>query len=101
MSAPSDTLSVPATFPSPQHPQTTFPYTPTGPCNALGDENYHEIEFRTVGNNQDVEIELSSPGYISQTITAGRFVGNIRTMKVTKDNVLKTVTSNNNNQTLF
>ena len=70
-------------------PQTTFPYIPTGPRNVLGDENYHEIEFRTIAGTQDVEIELSSPGYVPQTITTGRFVGNIRTMKITGANVLK------------
>lgn len=67
----------------------SFPYTPSGPRNVSGEKNYHEIEFRTVGGSRDVMFTLSSPGYITENIHTGRFMGNIRTMKVTKDNVFK------------
>ena len=63
--------------------------TPTGPRSATGDINYHEIELRTVGGLADVELTLSSPGYIVEHIRAGRFLGNIRTMKMTSSNVFK------------
>ena len=68
---------------------SVFPLTPTGPRYSAGDLNYHEIEFRTVGGYADVEISLSSPGYVTETIRRGRFNGNIRTMKVTSGNVFK------------
>lgn len=67
----------------------SFPYTPTGPRSASGDRTYHEFEFRTVGGERDVDLVFSSPGYITERIHTGRFMGNIRTMKVTKDNVFK------------
>ena len=67
----------------------TFPITPTGPRNSLGDKNYHEIELSTVGGNGDVEFDLVSPGYVPVHIKGGRFLGNIRTMKVTTTNVIK------------
>ena len=67
----------------------TFPITPTGPRNSLGDKNYHEIELSTVGGDGDVEFDLVSPGYVPVHIKDGRFQGNIRTMKVTTSNVIK------------
>lgn len=68
---------------------SSFPVTPTGPRNTAGDNNYHEIELRTVGGYGDVVMTLSSPGYVSEEIRAGRFNGNIRTMRVTGNNVFK------------
>lgn len=67
----------------------SFPYTPTGPRHVNGDNTYHEFEFRTVTGDRDVDLTFSSPGYITERIHTGRFQGNIRTMKVTKDNVFK------------
>ena len=69
--------------------KTTYSVTPSGPRNAAGDENYHEIEMRTVGGTTDVTLSLSSPGYVTENIRAGRFVGNIRTMRIGTGNVFK------------
>lgn len=63
--------------------------TPTGPRNVNGDPGYHEIELKTVGGYSDVELTLSSPGYVTRHIRAGRFKGNIRTMRMTGSNVFK------------
>lgn len=75
--------------PKVQGSTVTFPYTPTGPRNVNGDKNYHEIEFRTISGLRDVMFTLSSPGYITEHIRAGRFLGNIRTMKINSSNVFK------------
>ena len=53
---------------------------PTGLRSPNAETGYHEIEFTTKGGNSDVEITLSSPGYIVETIRTGRFNGNIRTL---------------------
>ena len=66
-----------------------FPNAPTGPRNAAGDINYHEIEFRTIGGLGDIDVTLSSPGYVTAHVTNGRFEGNIRTMRITSSNVFK------------
>lgn len=66
-----------------------FPYTPPA-RHATGDPTYHEFEFRTIGGNRNVQFSLSSPGYITETIIAGRFNGNIRTMRITSGNAFKT-----------
>lgn len=58
----------------------SFPYTPAGPRSSGGEINYHEIELRTVGGARDVQFEFSSPGYITERVRAGRFLGNIRTL---------------------
>lgn len=69
---------------------TTFTITPTGPRNTAGDINYHEIEMVCTGNrNTDIDFYISSPGYITEHVTAGRFTGNIRTMRLTSSNVIK------------
>ena len=69
---------------------TVINYAPTGPRNINGDIGYHEIELKTTGNkNTDVDMFLSSPGYITEHIHAGRFTGNIRTMRITGSNAFK------------
>ena len=65
--------------------------SPSGPRSATGDQDYHEVEFRTTTKKSyaDVEVTISSPGYVTQTIRTGRFSGNIRTMRVTSSNAFK------------
>lgn len=68
----------------------TYPITPSGPRSSTGDENYHEIELKTSGAQYaDAELSISSRGYVTEHIRAGRFAGNIRTMKLTNGNVFK------------
>lgn len=82
-----DKLNTPVTVTIENGVTTTleFPMTPTGPRNTAGDNNYHEIEFKSVNGSGNVTFTLSSPGYISETIDAGRFEGNIRTMRINYD----------------
>lgn len=71
---------------------TPVTVTPTGPRNANGDVNYHEIQLRSVGggnSHPNIAFDLSSPGYVTEHVLAGRFVGNIRTMRVTSSNAFK------------
>lgn len=65
--------------------------TPSGPRSSTGDASYHEIELKTTSKASyaDVEFTISSPGYVTEHIRAGRFFGNIRTMKITNNNVFK------------
>ena len=60
----------------------TFPWTPDGPKNASGAQNYHEIELRTRKNNHDdnVYFILSAPGYMEEIFTADRFFGRVHTL---------------------
>ena len=69
---------------------STYIFTPSGPVtkNAL-DPSYHEINLDTIGGFFDVSVKLEANGYVTGTVTAGRFEGNIRTMKITNGNVLK------------
>lgn len=53
----------------------------SGLRSTYAEPGYHEIEFKTVGGTSDVELTLSSPGYITEHLRAGRFHGDIRTMK--------------------
>jgi len=52
---------------------------------SFADPGYHEIEFKTIASTKptltDVEVTISSPGYITESVRAGRFDGNIRTLK--------------------
>ena len=71
---------------------TSYPWTPTGPRSADGDQTYHEIEFRTPSPKvyDAVGFILSSPGYVEETLLAQRFHGNILTQdQITTSTVLK------------
>ena len=53
----------------------TFPWQNPVPVNADVDPLYHEIEFQTPGSDSyaSIHVTLSCPGYVTQTITAGRW----------------------------
>lgn len=62
--------------------QSSCTFTPTAPRSSTSDEGYHEIELKSVratSGQQPVSFTLSSPGYVSETVTAPRFNGNIIT----------------------
>ncbi len=65
-----------------------FPYAPPV-RHSTSDEGYHEIEFRTIEGTRDVIFSMSSPGYVTESFTLGRFIGNIRTMRITSGNAFK------------
>lgn len=52
-----------------------FPWTPIGPVRPNADPLYHEIEFQTISTASfaNIELTLSAPGYVTETITAGRW----------------------------
>lgn len=68
-----------------------FPWTPTGPRGQYGLATYHEIEFKTPSpkSYNPIEFTLSAPGYVVETIHAGRLNGNIYTQQITTSNVFK------------
>lgn len=70
---------------------TAFPWTPTGPRGQYGLATYHEIEFKTPSpkSYNPIEFTLSAPGYVVETIHAGRLNGNIYTQQITTSNVFK------------
>lgn len=55
----------------------SWPWTPTGGVRTNADPLYHEIEFQTIASPSTaaVHVTLSSPGYVTETITAGRWTG--------------------------
>lgn len=57
----------------------SYSITPTAPRSSTSENTYHEIEMRSSGGTGTIWLILSSPGYISKTIEAPRFKGNIFT----------------------
>lgn len=59
-----------------------FPYTPTASTTWGVDPLYHEIELNTpnYASDADVIVTVSSPGYVTKVVTAGRFKADINTM---------------------
>lgn len=60
-----------------------------------GDPCYYVIPMKSVekNGNPPVSFKMTSPGYVEETITANRFVGNIRSARYTGNNVLSNFTS--------
>lgn len=61
----------------------SFPWTPTASTAWGVDPLYHEVEFFTPNyiSQADVVLTLSSPGYVTKVVTAGRFgEGDVNTM---------------------
>lgn len=71
--------------------QMSFPWTPTGPISSTADPTYHEIELQTSGGKSynHAEVTLTSPGYVSVSLSVGRLNGNIHTQEITTANVFK------------
>ena len=62
----------------------TFPWEPTGGVRKNADDPlYHEIEFQTISSTStaNIEVTLSAPGYVTKTITAGRWWTNDSNLK--------------------
>lgn len=70
---------------------TTFTFTPDGPRSANGDPCYHEVDLVEKQELADVEVVMESPGYVTKTLRAGRFKGDIRTI-VMDNNVFTSIT---------
>ena len=62
----------------PSFPGAGKSWQPNGPSFTAGNQLYHEFELRATAGYQNVSFVLSAPGYIAETITAGRFQGDIR-----------------------
>jgi hypothetical protein len=79
---------------SQQYPAANkYPWTPDGPKSTSGEQNYHELEFKTSNNDpkRSVGFVLSSPGYLQETVSASRFRGRIYTYQSPNNN-LKSLT---------
>lgn len=74
---------------------TTVTHTPTGPRSVNGDQDYHEIEIRTLQGTADATLTMLANGYVVKHVKAGRFIGNIRTMKANGAYSQSTFTVNN------
>lgn len=69
-------------------PYNNYPYS--------GDPNYHVIPMTSVQKNPiwtPVSFKMTSPGYVEETVTANRFVGNIRAQRYTGNNVKASITN--------
>lgn len=63
----------------------TYPWIPPASSNWGVDPLFHQVEYLTGGSQSlaDVVLTLSSPGYVTEVITAGRFVVDVNTIKFT------------------
>lgn len=63
----------------------SFPWTPSSVSVWGADPLYHEVEYKTLGSasQADVVFTLSSPGYVTEVVTAGRFKVDVNTIKFT------------------
>lgn len=71
--------------------QMTFPWTPGGPVSTTADPTYHELELQTTGGKSynHATLTLTSPGYVSVSLSTGRLNGYIHTKEITAINVFK------------
>ena len=56
--------------------------TPTGPKDSKGEITYHEVALKTGNDQGSITLTLSAPGYLSSTVTAGRFEGSLTNQAV-------------------
>ena len=63
------------------------------PSTYAGQEDFYWAEMKTVGGSTDVSVTLRSNGYVEETVTAGRFQGNMLSSRVPASNLKSWFTS--------